>query len=246
MDKCCKAAALYIASLKGLSLIHQHNHWTTKGGTFYGKHLLFERIYESALENLDLAAEKFIGVFGVECVDYDLQNKFLNKVLEKYSKLDGEPIEMSLMVEKDFVEYSEYAYNCFEQEDKMTLGIDDMIMSIASEREEAMYLLQQSLEGKINLEKDEEEEEENEEENEEEDEVDEEDEDMQDKMAEDEDLEEDQIMEDLGMIDDQLMDSDDDLLNSDDDLLDHDNDLLDNDLLDSDDGDDFDDRVFEY
>ncbi len=178
MDKCCKTAALYIASLKGLSLIHQHSHWTARGSSFYGKHLLFEKIYESALENLDLAAEKFIGVFGLECIDYEMQSDFLKKVLDRFSKYEGEPIEMSLMVEKEFLEYSEYAYNCFEEEDRLTLGIDDMIMSIASEREEAVYLLQQSLEGKISLEKDDEEgiEEEEEEQEEEEEEGEEEEE----------------------------------------------------------------------
>jgi DNA-binding ferritin-like protein len=76
-----KVAALYIACLKAMTLIHQHNHWTTKGEDFYGDHLLFERIYKSAQENLDLAAEKFIGVLGEECMDYKLQADLLNKVL---------------------------------------------------------------------------------------------------------------------------------------------------------------------
>lgn len=159
MDKCCKAAALYVASLKGMSLIHQQNHWVVKGKEFYGKHLLFERIYDSALENLDLAAEKFIGTFGVECVDYDLQSSFLTKVLNKYKNLKESPVEMSLAIEKDFIKYSKHAYDCFESEGKLSLGIDDMIMSIASDREEAVYLLQQSLEGKVSLDKDEDEDE---------------------------------------------------------------------------------------
>jgi hypothetical protein len=54
---------------------------------------------------------------------------------------------MSLAAEKDFIKLSKDAYNCFEDEDKMTLGMDDMIMSISSKREEAVYLLQQVLKG---------------------------------------------------------------------------------------------------
>lgn len=84
MEKCFKVAALYVATLKALALIHQHNHWTTKGEMFYGDHLLFERLYNSTLENLDLAAEKFIGVFSDECLNYDLQTELLHKVLLKY------------------------------------------------------------------------------------------------------------------------------------------------------------------
>lgn len=145
MDKCCKIAALYIATLKSMVLIHQQNHWISKGDYFYGDHLLFERIYDSALENLDTAAEKFIGLFGSECLDYEFQVELLGKVMLKYKNLKDSPAESSLNIEKDFIKLSKEAYNCFEQDGKLTLGLDDMIMAIASEREEAVYLLQQKL-----------------------------------------------------------------------------------------------------
>ncbi len=145
MDKCCETASLYVASLKAMSLIHQHNHWTTKGESFYGDHLLFKRLYDSANEDLDIAAEKFIGILGEECLQYNHQTEMLNKVLETYSKIEGSPLEMSLAIEKDFLKYSEHTYKCFEDEGKMTLGLDDMIMSIASSREESVYLLKQAL-----------------------------------------------------------------------------------------------------
>jgi len=147
MDKCNKVAALYIATLKSLAIIHQNNHWTTKGASFYGDHLLFERLYKSVLENLDEAAEKFLGLIGNDCLDYEFQNELLNRVLSKYNNLEGSPVEMSLAAEKDFIKLSRDAYNCFDDEDKLTLGLDDMIMSISSKREEAVYLLQQVLKG---------------------------------------------------------------------------------------------------
>lgn len=146
MDKSCKLAALYVASLKAMALIHQHSHWTTKGEPFYGDHLLFERLYDSTLENLDLAAEKFIGIFGDKCLDYDLQADLLHKCLLKYKNLEGSPVQMSLSVEKDFLKFSKEAYNAFEDEGTLTLGLDDMLMAIASQREESCYLLQQTLE----------------------------------------------------------------------------------------------------
>jgi DNA-binding ferritin-like protein len=148
MDKCSKVAALYIATLKAMALIHQHNHWTIKGISFYGDHLLFERLYQDTLDSLDLAAEKFIGLFGEEPVNYDLQVELLHKVQSKYSKLEGSPTEMSLAIVKDFIKFSRDAYNCFEEEGKMSLGLDDMIMAISSKCEESVYLLQQILNGK--------------------------------------------------------------------------------------------------
>lgn len=144
MDKCSKVGALYVATLKAMTLIHQHSHWTTKGEMFYGDHLLFMRIYESAQADLDMAAEKFMGLFGDDALRYDYQLELLNKVMSKYSKLEGSPVEMSLAIEKDFIKFSKDAYNCFEEEGKLTLGLDDMIMAIASKREEAVYLLQQA------------------------------------------------------------------------------------------------------
>lgn len=147
MDKCIKVGALYIAILKAMALIHQHSHWSTNGKMFYGDHLLFSRLYESAQKDLDLAAEKFVGLLGDQVLSYDLQNSLLNKSLSKYSKLEGSPMEMSLAVERDFLKFSKEAYECFEREGKLTLGLDDMIMAIASQREESVYLLQQSLKG---------------------------------------------------------------------------------------------------
>ena len=144
MDKCCQVAALYVASLKALALILQHNHWTAKGPQFYAYHLLFERLYDSTLKDLDASAEKFIGLFGAECLDYELQIELLNKVLLKYKELEGEPVEQSLVAEKDFIKFSRDAYQCFQKEGKLTDGLDDMIMEIASKREEAVYLLQQT------------------------------------------------------------------------------------------------------
>lgn len=144
MNKCVKVAALYIATLRAISIVHKNNHWITNGSNFYGSHLLFERLYESAIENLDLAAEKFIGLFGDECLSYDMQNDLLNKILVKYKNFEGSPFNQSLAIEKDFLNLSKEAYNCFSAENNLSLGLDDCIMSIASDREEACYLLQQS------------------------------------------------------------------------------------------------------
>ena len=145
MEKSCKIASLYIASLKAMALIYQNNHWLTRGETFYGDHLLFERLYKSTLENLDSAAEKFVGLFGDSCLDYDLQVDLLHKALLKYKHLEGSPAQMSLAIEEDFLKFSKEAYDIFEEDDKLSLGLDDMICAISSQREESVYLLKQVL-----------------------------------------------------------------------------------------------------
>jgi DNA-binding ferritin-like protein len=144
MDRSLQIAGLYVASLKGISIIHQQGHWTTSGELFYEQHLLLERIYNSAIEDLDLAAEKMVGLFGSDVLDYVQQADLLHKVLLNYKGI-SQALPRSLAVEQDFLKFSQKAYDAFENEGELTLGLDDMIMSIASNREEAAYLLKQSL-----------------------------------------------------------------------------------------------------
>lgn len=145
MEKVVKAANLYVATLKAITLIHQQSHWLSKGPNFYGNHLMFERAYNTAQESLDGAAEKMIGVFGMDGVDYSQQAKFLNQLLETYSKFSSNNIQMSINIEKDFLTLSKKIYDLFEVEDVMTLGLDDFIMSVSSNHEENVYLLQQAI-----------------------------------------------------------------------------------------------------
>lgn len=146
MEKLIKMANMYVATLRALYLKHQQCHWVSKGETFYGDHLLFERLYKKAAEDSDAAAEKFIGLLGEEAVDYTEQNTCLSKLLTKYGEYNGERLAMlALKLEKDFLGFSKQIYLEFEKADQMTQGLDDLILSIASSHEEACYLLQQKL-----------------------------------------------------------------------------------------------------
>lgn len=136
-ELCCH----YIALIRCVGLVHQNNHWKTKGANFYGNHLLFERLYNSAVKDADGAAEKLIGVFGDEVLDLNMQAQMIGKILEEFA--EDEPIETSLAIEKKFLEFSQKFYDAVKEDDKMTLGLDDFLMTTASSREESVYLLQQ-------------------------------------------------------------------------------------------------------
>ena len=64
-----KFLATYTAFLRSLYLIHQNSHWLSKGHNFYGNHIMFQRLYESAQTNADKAAEKLIGLYGNAAID---------------------------------------------------------------------------------------------------------------------------------------------------------------------------------
>lgn len=144
MERIQEICCYYIALLRTVGLVHQTSHWRCKGANFYGLHLLFERIYKTAAEDADMAAERFIGLFGDDVLDLNMQAQMIGKSLELFSSDD--PIQTSLKVEKEFLTLSNKVYTLLaEDTENMTLGLDDLIMGIASNRETAVYLLQQSL-----------------------------------------------------------------------------------------------------
>jgi DNA-binding ferritin-like protein len=130
----------YMSFIRAIGILHQNGHWTTRGENFYGNHLMLERVYKSILDDMDLMAEKFIGLFGKDCLDLHAQSQIIPKLLDKYVGMN-DPLEASLAGEKDFIEFSEHFYETLKAEDKMSLGLDDAIMAVASKREEAVYLL---------------------------------------------------------------------------------------------------------
>lgn len=142
MERVEELCCYYIALVRSIYLVHQNHHWITKGNDFYGNHLLFERIYKTAADDADLAAEKFIGLFGDEVLDLHMQAQMIGKIMESFSS--GDPVASSLKIEKKFLDFTEKFYRIVKEEGKMSLGLDDMIMAIASNREAAVYLLKQA------------------------------------------------------------------------------------------------------
>lgn len=136
-----KLLSEYVGMLRGLAIIHQTSHWLCRGDTYYEKHLLFERLYNSVSEDLDLAAEKLIGVFGVKFLDPQEHVEYAKKLVDEYNEKDF--TERGLAAEVAFLTFSEELYEKIKESGDMSLGLDDMIMSIASNHEENIYLLKQ-------------------------------------------------------------------------------------------------------
>lgn len=143
MKEVFELANYYVSFLIAIGISHRDHHWLAKGDNFYGNHLLFDRIYKTAHDDADTAAERFVGLFGPETVNIRLQAQLISKILQETEKTD-DPISASLAVEKKFLEFSEKFYKILEKQNKLTLGLEDMLPAIASNREEACYLLQQT------------------------------------------------------------------------------------------------------
>lgn len=146
MSKSIQKASFLVATLKAISIIHQHNHWTAKGTNFYEHHLLFERVYNLAIEDLDLVAERFVGIYGREFLNFKNQNTLLTTILKRYESFAiDDYVNQSLTIETDCIALLDEVSKTLIEEKSSTLGLNDLLGTVASNRETACYLLKQSL-----------------------------------------------------------------------------------------------------
>lgn len=139
-NKTCKLLSMYVIVLRSLYLIHQQNHWRTIG---YDTHLLFQRLYEGVLEDVDAAAERTIGITG-ELLYTGMENE-ISKNFRTYDKKALTYLNSSLGAEKEYQKVVKNLYRILKETNELTLGLDDMLMSQASNGEERIYLLKQSI-----------------------------------------------------------------------------------------------------
>jgi DNA-binding ferritin-like protein len=85
VNKVSELCCYYVALLRSVYLVHQNGHWLSKGNDFYGNHLMLERIYKTAAEDADLAAEKFLGLFDPSVIDLDMQASLIGKFLKEFA-----------------------------------------------------------------------------------------------------------------------------------------------------------------
>lgn len=130
-----------------LYYMYYNMHWKSAGTNYYGDHLLFQRLYEDEVEEIDQLAEKTLGVFldqGLLNPAQDLANAA--KVLSEFFPQDMDPKDFAfaaIAAEKKFLELIDEVLEDLEEEDQKTNGIDNLLQGIADKHEEHLYLLQQ-------------------------------------------------------------------------------------------------------
>ena len=133
-----------LACLRSQYWSYQQSHWQVKGRTFYGDHLLFQRLYESVQQQTDTLAEKMVGLYGPDAVDgLDLGGKF-EVFIKRWNKSDCLH-RRGLLSEQDFQNLVKGVYEGLKAMGELSLGMDDFLMATASEHETNEYLLRQLL-----------------------------------------------------------------------------------------------------
>ena len=142
-EESCKVLSLYVCFLRGMALVHQNNHWAALS---FGDHLLFQRLYEETQEIVDEAAERVVGLCGE--LMYEGKESFIAAKFAAESKDSIKSLlESSLAVERYFSELVKKTYEHLKDNEELTLGLDDLLMSQASVGESHVYLLKQAIKG---------------------------------------------------------------------------------------------------
>lgn len=143
-DVVVKHLAHLLAHLRAMYLSYQTSHWQTKGPTYYGNHLLFQRLYESVQGEVDTLAEKIVGYVGPAGVNLDGQADLVSSIARSFAAIPDHH-RRGLAAEDRLQRYLKLAYDSIKESGAMTLGLDDFLMATASAHETNVYLLQQVL-----------------------------------------------------------------------------------------------------
>jgi len=120
------------------------SHWQISGENFYGDHLMFSRMYETLVEEIDSLAEKIVGSFGPDAVDASAQMNWASSFLRSWSVYKC-PYCRGLRSEKELQGLFKSFYEKLKEGGALSLGLDDYIMATASAHETNIYLLQQRM-----------------------------------------------------------------------------------------------------
>lgn len=119
-----------LAQHRFLYLVYQNLPWLSRGSDFYGDHLLFERLYKKLIDEVDQIAERSVGLVGDQCVDLTLLGPQLDALTA------GVSLETAIETEQTLATVLQAAEQMTD-----TLGAKDLFASLASSREEDLYLL---------------------------------------------------------------------------------------------------------
>jgi DNA-binding ferritin-like protein len=138
-----------LAKLRVLRWHYHTTHWRVRGESFYGDHLLFERLYAgdtpSVDDQIDALAEKMVAYYGRDVVSSQAVWPEATAFMQSSLQSSDCPYKQALVMENEVQKSIQKAYSAMKEDGSMTLGMDDFLMALANERETPIYLLQQRM-----------------------------------------------------------------------------------------------------
>jgi DNA-binding ferritin-like protein len=141
--------SVLLAFLRGESLIHQAHHWQSQGPNYYGDHLLFDRLYEGVVEDIDKVAERMVGAGNTILAHPVLHAKHVSAVVQSFyadappNPTPDEHALLSLRAVLRTLIVLKLVYGALEQHGLLSHGMDNLLQGVADKHEEHVYLLKQ-------------------------------------------------------------------------------------------------------
>jgi DNA-binding ferritin-like protein len=132
-----------LSILLALHQLYYFAHWTSQGEASYSDHQLFTRLYESTQEDFDNVAERIVGHGGNAAMDPAAIFAQASAQSAQWIGSGESIIAAALAGEQEVQATLMNAYGQMDQGGGLSLGIDDMLMAIASKHETNQYLLKQ-------------------------------------------------------------------------------------------------------
>jgi len=140
--------SIVLVHLRSLALIHQNNHWTARGDSFYSDHGLFERLYNEIVPEIDAVAEKAVGLGNENNVNLNLQIIQTLKLVQTNNTTTMIPasnqlVVNSLVAETNFLTVIDYLLTSMKNKRTTTSGIENLLQDISDKHEGHVYILKQ-------------------------------------------------------------------------------------------------------
>ena len=142
-EQSASALSRLVALLRAVQLLHHTAHWQTAGATFYGDHLLYERLYTGITEEFDGLAEKTVYLAGVGAVDAVAQAQLVAELVAGFAGADL--VRRAYSAEMMLQEEIEECRATLGEAGELPIGLDNFLQGLADSHETACYLLKQRL-----------------------------------------------------------------------------------------------------
>jgi DNA-binding ferritin-like protein len=138
-----------LAFTEALSMIHQSHHWQKQGDSFFGDHLMYQRLYEETNAEIDVLAEKIVGVGGIKMTNYFTRLSIIRSFMRGVAKGEAPEVE-SHRAGLMYVIAGEMVMDVLKEKDILTRGIEQALGNILDKHESHIYLLQNRNNAAIN------------------------------------------------------------------------------------------------
>jgi DNA-binding ferritin-like protein len=137
--------------LRALAMVHQSHHWLTYGPAFYGDHILFERLYNDIVGEIDQVAERAVGMGASKTALHPgAQAAQVARIVEALCGNgvtfgEGENpdvyVSTSLRAERWFLDCMKQLSASLSAVNQLSRGTDNLLQGIEDKHEEHVYLL---------------------------------------------------------------------------------------------------------